>query len=153
VAITGSYSATSDIPRIQVVNANVTITLQGVSLNCPKPFISSHSNITIISSASNLISSTGQTSAGIGCSDFSNLTFLSFSNTPLNIQITAGSVGIGAFKDGQYDRLRFINGNYSVLFMGSVDNFVDSTGIGSGSAYESNTHVDEILIEDGTYDL
>jgi hypothetical protein len=159
ITVIGSTTNSS----IFIADATITINLSSVTIVSETAFLAQGSNVTIISTGANFLTSTA--SAGVGCSASASLTFTAADSGALTAR---GLPAIGA-TSGACDCLLFVNGTYDVAGETGIGSFSNSSvrnptildgnfvaagrsgaGIGSGAG---NSVVGELTIWNGTLNI
>jgi hypothetical protein len=133
---------------IQIEDSSIVLELSSVIIAHPFPFLSLHSNVTVIQSGARLLVGTESGSCGIECGKFSALVFLTFTDHGSVASFgSSGGCGIGSGVKGTCVSLHFVNGSY--LSQAGANG---GSGIGSGHASSGQTsEVGSILIYTGTF--
>jgi hypothetical protein len=109
VAIVGT---TTD-NKVSIADSQVQIELRGANIESQTPFVATNSNVSLLFTGVNQISATTN-SSGIGCSQFSNLSFSGLDEGLLSVSGWKWGTGIGPSEGESCGSLWFFNGTSKV---------------------------------------
>jgi hypothetical protein len=131
---------------VRITNAKIALRFADLSLSGPNPFTADNSEVSIVLSGANSVTSSGTDGPVIACERSSRLTFSGIGNGSLSVRTNPRSPFAAIGAAGFCDFLHFVNGNYEV----SASDF--GAGIGaSSSSMNSTSIVRELIIENGRF--